>query len=75
MPRIHLLPWSPDIALASSRVLGHFQGDPADRIFSASAPLMNLTLVIGNERRLAYLAVHNVPVFVWEAGPGSPPKS
>lgn len=61
-PGVQLLPLSPDIAVASSRLPGTFHGDPADRILAASARLMTLTLVTRDERMLAYAAAHYVTV-------------
>ncbi len=61
-PGLHLLPLSPDIAVASSRLPGAFPGDPADRILAASARLMNLTLVTRDQRILEYGAMHYVSV-------------
>jgi PIN domain nuclease of toxin-antitoxin system len=61
-PGVQLLPLSPDIAVASSRLPGTFHGDPADRILAASARLMTLTLVTRDERILAYAAAHYVTV-------------
>ncbi len=61
-PGVQLLPLSPNIAVASSRLPGTFPGDPADRILAASARLMTLPLVTRDERLLAYAAAHCVTV-------------
>ena len=53
-PGIHLLPLSPEVAMASCRLPGTFHGDPADRILVASARLDDLYLVTYDERIIAY---------------------
>jgi PIN domain nuclease of toxin-antitoxin system len=62
-PGLHLLPLSPEVAVASSRLPGVFHGDPADRILTASARLHQLTLVTHDERILAYGAEQYVSVW------------
>lgn len=57
-----LLPLSPEISVASSRLPGKFHGDPADRILAASARLHDLSIVTHDERILAYGAERYVSV-------------
>lgn len=61
-PGVHLLPLSPEVSIASSRLPGDFHGDPADRILAASARLHDLTLVTRDDRILAYGAAHYISV-------------
>jgi len=53
-PGLQLLPLSPEVAVASSRLPGAFHGDPADRILTATARLHDLCLVTYDERILEY---------------------
>lgn len=53
-PGMHLLPLSPEVAVASCRLPGAFHGDPADRILVASARLEDLHLVTYDTRIIAY---------------------
>lgn len=53
-PGTNLVPLSPEIAVASSRLPGDFHGDPADRILVASARVHGLTLITKDERILSY---------------------
>ncbi len=59
-PRLALLPLSPTIAVASTRLPGVVHGDPADRIVLATARVHGLTLITRDERLLAYGAEHYV---------------
>jgi len=61
-PGMRLLPLTPEIAVASTRLPGQFHGDPADRILVASARLHALGLVTHDERILAYGADQYVSV-------------
>ena len=61
-PGVLLLPLSPEISVASSRLPGKFHGDPADRILAASARLHDLSIVTHDERILAYGAEQYVSV-------------
>ena len=51
---IQLLPLSPEIAVASTRLPGTIHGDPADRILIATARIHNLTLLTRDKQLLAY---------------------
>lgn len=64
LPGVGLVPLSPAIAVASSRLPGAFHGDPADRILVATAREQRAVLVTRDERILAYSAeghVHTLP--------------
>lgn len=61
-PGLHLLPLSPEVAVASSRLPGSFHGDPADRMLTATARVHNLRLVTYDERILEYGASRYVAV-------------
>ncbi len=51
---ITLLPLSPRIAVDSTRLPGHFHGDPADRIIAASARVSQATLLTNDGKILDY---------------------
>ena len=51
---IQLLPLTPEIAIASTRLPGTIHGDPADRILLATARIHNLTLLTRDKHLLAY---------------------
>ena len=51
---IQLLPLSPEIAVASTRLPGTIHGDPADRILIATARIHNLTLLTRDKQLLTY---------------------
>ena len=53
-PRLSLLPLTPGIAVASTRLPGDGHGDPADRLLVATAREHNLVLVTRDQRLLAY---------------------
>jgi PIN domain nuclease of toxin-antitoxin system len=53
-PGVHLLPLSPEAAVASCRLPGSFHGDPVDRILVASARSADMHLVTYDERIIAY---------------------
>jgi PIN domain nuclease of toxin-antitoxin system len=59
-PRLALLSLSPAVAVASTRLPGVVQGDPADRILIATARVHDLTLITRDARLLAYGAEHYV---------------
>ena len=61
-PGLHLLPLSPEVAVASSRLPGSFHGDQADRMLTATARVHNLRLVTYDERILEYGASRYVAV-------------
>jgi PIN domain nuclease of toxin-antitoxin system len=49
-----LLPLTPEIAIASTRLPGELHRDPADRILAATASVENLTLLTRDQRLLDY---------------------
>jgi len=51
---IQLLPMTPEIAVASTRLPGTVHGDPADRILLATALIHDLTLYTRDKQLLAY---------------------
>ena len=53
-PGISLVPLTPEIAIASSRLPGGFHGDPADRIIVATAREMDAALITRDRKILAY---------------------
>lgn len=53
-PAMALLPITPRIATASSRLPGAFHGDPADRILVATARALNVPLFTRDREILAY---------------------
>jgi PIN domain nuclease of toxin-antitoxin system len=53
-PGIALASISPAIALASSRLPGHFHGDPADRILVATARFLQADLLTRDRQIIAY---------------------
>lgn len=53
-PAMALLPITPGIAIASSRLPGDFHGDPADRMIIATARALNVPLVTRDRAILAY---------------------
>jgi PIN domain nuclease of toxin-antitoxin system len=53
-PGIALASISPAIALASSRLPGHFHGDPADRILVATARSLQADLLTRDRQIIAY---------------------
>ncbi len=54
LPGVDLVPLSPDIAVASTRLPGDFHGDPADRILVATARALGATLVTKDRKILDY---------------------
>ena len=53
-PGIDLVPLSPEIALASSRLPGEFHGDPADRMLVATARVLDADLVTKDQKIVEY---------------------
>lgn len=53
---IRILPLSPEIAVASTRLPGDFHGDPADRIIAATARHEGAVLVTRDRALLGYAA-------------------
>ena len=54
LPGLFLAPLEPAIAVASTRLPGALQGDPADRIIAATARHLGATLVTADEKLLAW---------------------
>lgn len=54
LPGLRLIGLEPEIAIASSRLPGEIQGDPADRILAATARAHNAVLATADERLLEY---------------------
>lgn len=61
-PGISLVPLTPEIALASSRLPSELPGDPADRIIVATARILNATLVTRDKKIIAYSKEGHVSV-------------
>ena len=53
-PGMSLVPLTPEIAVASSRLPGYLHGDPADRILIATARVLPATLITHDARILEY---------------------
>ncbi|MBI3268595.1 MAG: type II toxin-antitoxin system VapC family toxin [Planctomycetes bacterium] len=53
-PECSLVPLSPEVAIAASRLPGQFHGDPADRILAATARQFGMTLATADRQILAY---------------------
>ncbi|MGL5033029.1 MAG: type II toxin-antitoxin system VapC family toxin [Microcystaceae cyanobacterium] len=49
-PKAKLLPLSPEIAVVSTRLPGHFHGDPADRLIVASSLVNKISLISKDEK-------------------------
>lgn len=54
LPGIALAPFTPEIAVESTRLPGEFGGDPADRILVATARLLGARLATRDRRILDY---------------------
>lgn len=54
LPGIQLVPLSPEIAVASTRLPGMLHADPADRILAATVRHVNALLVTEDQRLLDY---------------------
>lgn len=52
LPGIHLVPFSPTIAVASTRLPGEIHADPADRILLATTRHLDATIVTADRRLL-----------------------
>jgi len=53
-PNVELLPITPKIAIESSRLSGHFHGDPADRLLIATAQELRGILVTADQKIIDY---------------------
>jgi PIN domain nuclease of toxin-antitoxin system len=53
-PGLGLEPFTPEIAVDSTRLPGKFNGDPADRILAATARRLGATLITKDAEMLAY---------------------
>lgn len=60
VPRVTLFPLSPEIAVASTRLEGSFQGDPVDRLIAATCLLYRSRLVTRDERLRGYRPLSTV---------------
>ena len=60
MPGLTVVPLTPEIALASSRLPEPFHGNPADRIIVATARTMGARLVTRDSKILEYARKHRV---------------
>jgi len=53
-PGLGLVPLTPEIAIESSRLPGHFHGDPADRLLIATARVGRFAFLTKDDRLLEY---------------------
>ena len=60
VPRLQLLPLSPAVAVASTRLPGTFHADPADRFLVAQARHLNIALVTADSKIKAYPHVRSL---------------
>ena len=60
VPRLQLLPLSPAVAVASTRLPGTFHADPADRFLVAQARHLNIALVTADSKIRAYPHVRSL---------------
>ncbi|NDF63080.1 MAG: type II toxin-antitoxin system VapC family toxin [Synechococcaceae bacterium WBB_3_034] len=60
VPKLQLLPLSPEVAVASTRLPGTFHADPADRFLVAHARDLNIPLVTGDSKIRAYPHVRSL---------------
>jgi len=60
-PGVRLLPFSPEIAVESTRLPGTFHRDPADQILVATARMYNCPLVTMDQQIRAYSHVQIAP--------------
>lgn len=60
VPRLQLLPLSPAVAVASTRLPGTFHADPADRFLVAQARQLNIALVTADSKIRAYPHVRSL---------------
>jgi PIN domain nuclease of toxin-antitoxin system len=61
LPRVVLLPLTPEIAVSSAEIADAFEGDPADRIIAATA-LSHRAALVTKDRRLRQL---DEPQTIW----------
>jgi len=59
-PGVQLLPLTPQIAIASTQLLGDFRSDPADEILVATARLYECSLVTSDRKIRAYAHVSTI---------------
>ena len=60
IPKLQLLPLSPTVAVASTRLPGTFHADPADRFLVAQARDLNIPLVTTDSKIRAYPHVRSL---------------
>ncbi len=60
VPRLQLLPLSPAVAVASTRLPGTFHADPADRFLVAQARHLNIALVTADSKIRTYPHVRSL---------------
>jgi len=60
VPRLQLLPLSPAVAVASTRLPGTFHADPADRFLVAQARQLNIALVTADSKIRTYPHVRSL---------------
>ena len=60
VPRLQLLPLSPAVAVASTRLPGTFHADPVDRFLVAQARHLNIALVTADSKIRAYPHVRSL---------------
>ena len=60
VPRLQLLPLSPAVAVASTRLPGTFHADPADRFLVAQSRHLNIPLVTADSKIRAYPHVRSL---------------
>jgi PIN domain nuclease of toxin-antitoxin system len=59
-PGIHLLPLTPEIAVASTQLPGTFHKDPADQIIVATARVHDCPLVTSDQKILDYPHINTI---------------
>lgn len=60
LPRVTFLPLTPEIAVASTRLPGGLDGDPADRILAATALHLGAPLITRDRDLRGYAALRTV---------------
>ena len=60
IPKLQLLPLSPTVAVASTRLPGTFHADPADRFLVAQARDLNIPLMTADSKIRAYPHVRSL---------------
>lgn len=60
LPRVRLIPLTPEIAVKSSSLPGAFHGDPADQIIVATAIIEGAPLITADRQIRSYLHVRTV---------------